>query len=94
MDVIQRRNVMKTTLKGIVLLGTLYGVSLHASFEFRSPLRFDARGYQHWFLAPADQAWWYGQMPSEKKNTDWNIHTTSFVNRCLPLSPTLHRALQ
>lgn len=65
---------MKTTLKGIVLLGTLYGVSLHASFEFRSPLRFDARGYQHWFLAPADQAWWYDTMPSKKKNTDWNVH--------------------
>lgn len=65
---------MKKTVKSIVLLGTLYGVSLHASFEFRSPLRFDARGYQHWFLAPADQAWWYGQMPSQKKNTDWNIH--------------------
>ena len=65
---------MKKTLTGIMLLGALYGGSLHASFEFRSPLRFDARGYQHWFLAPADQAWWYGQMPSEKKNTDWNIH--------------------
>ncbi len=65
---------MKKTLKSIVLLGALYGGSLHASFEFRSPLDFDARGYQHWFLAPADQAWWYGQMPSEKTNTDWNIH--------------------
>src|SRR5260221_1623271 len=74
MDVIKTRNVMKKTLKNIVLLGALYGGSLHASFEFRSPLDFDARGYQHWFLAPADQAWWYGQMPSEKTNTDWNVH--------------------
>lgn len=65
---------MKKTLQGIALLGALYGGSLHASFEFRSPLDFDARGYQHWFLAPADQAWWYGQMPTQKKNTDWNIH--------------------
>lgn len=70
----QKRNVMKKTVKGIVLLGALYGGSLHASFEFRSPVDFDARGYQHWFLAPSDQAWWYGQMPSQKKNTDWNIH--------------------
>jgi hypothetical protein len=65
---------MKKTLKNIVLLSALYGGALHASFEFRSPLDFDARGYQHWFLAPADQAWWYGQMPTQKKNTDWNIH--------------------
>lgn len=74
MDVIKKRKVMKKTLKSIALLGALYGGSLHASFEFRSPLDFDARGYQHWFLAPADQAWWYGQMPSAKTNTDWNIH--------------------
>jgi hypothetical protein len=32
------------------------------------------RGYDHWLLAPADQAWWYDTMPSEKKNTEWNIH--------------------
>ncbi len=69
MDVIKRRNVMKKTLQNIVLLGALYGGSLHASFEFRSPLTFDDRGYQHWLLAPADQAWWYGEMPSQKKNT-------------------------
>jgi hypothetical protein len=65
---------MKKTLKSIALLGALYGGSLHASFEFRSPLDFDARGYQHWFLAPVDQAWWYGEMPSQKTNNDWNIH--------------------
>ncbi|HEX4069213.1 MAG TPA: hypothetical protein VHX42_03890 [Candidatus Babeliales bacterium] len=65
---------MKKTLQNIVLLSALYGGALHASFEFRAPLDFDARGYQHWFLAPADQAWWYGQMPTEKTRTDWNIH--------------------
>jgi len=76
MDVIKRRNVMKKILQSIALLSVLYGVSLHASFEFRSPLSFevDARGYQHWVLEPVDQAWWYGDLPSQKKNTDWNIH--------------------
>jgi len=74
MDVTNRRKVMKKTLKSIVLLGALYGGSLHASFEFRSPLSVQDRGYMHWLLAPVDQAWWYDQMPSEKKHTDWNIH--------------------
>jgi hypothetical protein len=74
MDVINRRKVMKKTLKSIVLLGALCGGSLHASFEFRSPLSVQDRGYMHWLLAPADQAWWYDSMPSAKKNTDWNIH--------------------
>jgi hypothetical protein len=76
MDVIKRRNVMKKILQSITLLSVLYGVSLHANFEFRSPLSFevDARGYQHWMLEPVDQAWWYGDLPSQKKNTDWNIH--------------------
>ncbi|HSC25261.1 MAG TPA: hypothetical protein VLB80_03545 [Candidatus Babeliales bacterium] len=65
---------MKKTLKSIVLLSALCGGSLHASFEFRSPLSVQDRGYMHWLLAPADQAWWYGIMPSAKKNTAWNIH--------------------
>ena len=74
MDVINRRKVMKKTLKSIVLLGALCGGSLHASFEFRTPLSLEDRGYMHWLLAPADKAWWYDMMPSEKKNTLWNIH--------------------
>lgn len=74
MDVINRRKVMKKTLKSIALLGALCGGSLHASFEFRSPLSVQDRGYMHWLLAPVDQAWWYDSMPSAKKNTDWNIH--------------------
>jgi hypothetical protein len=74
MEVINRRKVMKKTLKGIVLLGALCGGSLHATFQFRSPLSLEDRGYMHWLLAPADQAWWYDMMPSEKTNTPWNIH--------------------
>ena len=65
---------MKKTLKSIVLLGALCGGSLHATFQFRTPLSLDDRGYMHWLLAPADQAWWYDMMPSEKTNTPWNIH--------------------
>ena len=65
---------MKKTLKSIALLGALCGGSLHASFEFRSPLSVQDRGYMHWLLAPADQAWWYDSMPSAKTNTAWNIH--------------------
>jgi len=65
---------MKKTLKSIVLLGALCGGALHATFQFRSPLSLEDRGYMHWLLAPSDQAWWYDQMPSEKTNTDWNIH--------------------
>ncbi|HLJ31156.1 MAG TPA: hypothetical protein VKU36_01850, partial [Candidatus Babeliales bacterium] len=87
---------MKKTLQSIALLSALYGVSLHASFEFRSPLSFevDARGYQHWLLAPSDQAWWYGDLPSQKTNTDWNIHmwgmaysrsaNKAFFDKCSP----------
>src|SRR5436190_22184120 len=74
MDTINKRKVMKKTLRSIVLLGALCGGSLHASFEFRSPLSFDDRGYMHWFLAPTDQAWWYDMMPSAKEHTDWNVH--------------------
>ncbi len=65
---------MKKTLKSIALLGALCGGSLHATFQFRSPLSLEDRGYMHWLLAPADQAWWYDQMPSEKTRTDWNVH--------------------
>jgi len=74
MDTINKRKVMKKTLRSIVLLGALYGGSLHASFEFRTPLSLEDRGYMHWFLAPADRAWWYDMMPSEKTHTEWNIH--------------------
>ena len=74
MDVIKKRKVMKKTLKGIVLLGALCSGSLHATFQFRSPLSLEDRGYMHWLLAPVDQAWWYDTMPSEKTNTPWNIH--------------------
>lgn len=74
MDATNRRKVMKKTLKSIVLLGALCGGALHASFEFRSPLSVQDRGYMHWLLAPADQAWWYDTMPSAKEHTDWNIH--------------------
>lgn len=65
---------MKKTLKSIVLLSALCGGALHATFQFRSPLSLEDRGYMHWALAPADQAWWYDQMPSEKTRTDWNMH--------------------
>jgi hypothetical protein len=74
MDVIKKRKLMKKTLKSIVLLGALCGASLHATFQFRSPLSLEDRGFMHWVLAPADQAWWYDQMPSQKEHTDWNIH--------------------
>jgi len=74
MDVINKRKVMKKTFKSIVLLGALCGGSLHASFDFLSPLSVQDRGYMHWLLAPADRAWWYDQMPSQKEHTDWNIH--------------------
>jgi len=66
---------MKKTLKSIVLLSALCGgAALHATFQFRSPLSLEDRGYMHWMLAPADQAWWYDQMPSAKTHNDWNIH--------------------
>jgi hypothetical protein len=74
MDIINKRKLMKKTLKSIALLGALCGGSLHATFQFRSPLSLEDRGYMHWALAPSDQAWWYGDMPSEKTRTDWNIH--------------------
>lgn len=74
MDVTKKGQLMKKTLKGIVLLGALYGGALHATFQFRTPISLEDRGYMHWALAPSDQAWWYEQMPSEKTRTDWNIH--------------------
>jgi hypothetical protein len=74
MDVINKRKQMKKTLKSIVLVGALCGGSLHATFQFRSPLSLEDRGYMHWLLAPVDKAWWYGDLPSEKTHTDWNIH--------------------
>lgn len=74
MDVINKRKLMKKTFKSIVLLGALCGGALHATFQFRSPLSLEDRGYMHWLLAPSDQAWWYDQMPSAKTNTDWNVH--------------------
>ena len=57
---------MKKTLKSIVLLSALCGGSLHASFQFRTPLFWQDRGYIHWLLAPADDACWYDLMPSKK----------------------------
>ena len=74
MDTINKRKLMKKTLKSIVLLGALSGGALHATFQFRSPLSLYDRGYMHWALAPADQAWWYDQLPSQKEHTDWNVH--------------------
>lgn len=74
MDIIKKRKQMKKTLKSIVLLSALYGGALHATFQFRSPLSLEDRGYMHWLLAPSDQAWWYEDMPSQKTRTDWNIH--------------------
>lgn len=65
---------MKKTLKSIVLLSALCGGALHATFQFRSPLSLEDRGYMHWLLAPVDQAWWYDDLPSTKTNTDWNVH--------------------
>lgn len=65
---------MKKAFKSIVLLSTLWGGALHTTFQFRSPLSLEDRGYMHWALAPADQAWWYDQMPSQKEHTDWNVH--------------------
>src|SRR5690242_9373780 len=74
MDIIKKRKQMKKTLKSIVLLSALYGASLHATFQFLSPLSLEDRGYMHWALAPVDQAWWYGDMPSQKEHTEWNLH--------------------
>lgn len=74
MDIIKKRKQMKKTLKSIVLLSTLYGASLHATFQFLSPLSLEDRGYMHWALAPVDQAWWYDDMPSQKDHTEWNVH--------------------
>lgn len=88
---------MKKTLKSIVLLGALCGGSLHATFQFRSPLSLEDRGYMHWLLAPSDQAWWYDQLPTQKTNTDWNIHfwgaaytrtaSRAFFDKCSSCSP-------
>lgn len=66
---------MKKTLKSIVFLSTLCGGVLHGSFEFRTPLSAQWRGYFHWQLSPVVDAWWYPMMPSEKKNTAWDFHT-------------------
>jgi len=44
MDVINKRKLMKKTLKSIVLLGALCGGALHATFQFRSPLSLEDRG--------------------------------------------------
>jgi hypothetical protein len=74
MDIIKKRKQMKKTLKSIVLLSALYGASLHATFQFLSPLSLEDRGYMHWALTPVDQAWWYDDMPSQKEHTEWNIH--------------------
>jgi hypothetical protein len=74
MDVINKRKLMKKTVKSIVLLSALCGGALHATFQFRSPLSLEDRGYMHWLLAPSDQTWWYEDMPSQKTNTDWNVH--------------------
>jgi len=66
---------MKKTLKNIVLLSTLCGGALHASWEFRTPLSAHWRGYFHWQLSSVADAWWYGTMPTEKENTTWDFHT-------------------
>ena len=74
MDIIKKRKQMKKTLQSIALLSVLYGASLHATFQFLSPLSLEDRGYMHWALTPVDQAWWYDDMPSQKEHTEWNIH--------------------
>ncbi len=74
MDIIKKRKQMKKTLKSIVLLSALYGASLHATFQFLSPLSLEDRGYMHWALTPVDQAWWYDDMPSQKDHAEWNVH--------------------
>src|SRR5579863_4610890 len=71
----KRRKVMKKTLKALVLLSTLSGGMLHASFEFRTPLSAQWRGYFHWQLSSVADAWWYDTMPSEKDKTTWDFHT-------------------
>ena len=74
METINKGILMKKTLRSIVVLGALCCGALHATFQFRSPLSLEDRGYMHWLLTPSVDAWWYGMMPSEKKHTDWNIH--------------------
>jgi len=66
---------MKKTLKSVALAGTLCGSLLNASFEFRTPLSAQWRGYFHWQLSSVADAWWYDNMPSQKERTTWDFHT-------------------
>lgn len=66
---------MKKTLKSVALVSTLCGGLLHASWEYRTPLSAQWRGYFHWQLASVEDAWWYDGMPAQKENTKWNFHT-------------------
>ncbi len=66
---------MKKTLKSVVVIGTLVGGMLQASWEFRTPLSARWRGYFHWQLESVADAWWYENMPSQKENTTWDFHT-------------------
>ena len=60
---------MNKTLKSVALVSTLCGGLLHASWEFRTPLSAQWRGYFHWQLSSVADAWWYDGMPSQKDNT-------------------------
>jgi len=83
---------MKKTLKSVVLVGTLCGNLLHASWEFRTPLSAQWRGYFHWQLSSVADAWWYENMPSLKDNEEWDFHvwgvgytrtaSKAFFNKC------------
>lgn len=89
---------MKKTLKSVALIGTLCSGLLHASWEFRTPLSAQWRGYFHWQLDSVENAWWYGEMPAQKENTTWNFHTwgvgytrsasRAFFDPCNPKSNT------
>ncbi len=66
---------MKKTLKSVLMLSTFCGGMLHASWEFRTPLSAQWRGYFHWQLSSVADAWWYESMPSQKERTTWDFHT-------------------
>lgn len=65
---------MKKTLQSAALIGAFCGSLLHASWEFRTPLSAEWRGYFHWQLPSVADAWWYDTMPSKKEHTTWDFH--------------------
>jgi hypothetical protein len=65
---------MKKTLKSVVMIGTFCSGMLQASWEFRTPLSAQWRGYFHWQLSSVADSWWYETMPSLKDRTMWDFH--------------------